>query len=261
MRMPTIAPALGAALLFACAAERPVADGSSEGPAAGVVDGDSGAPTAPAAPLERAPYALPSDWAECPSVEFEALLPNGPVQLSAGDLERLARALEGPPADATRAALLLALSRDPDAHEALVARLEQRVAGPDRADDAGDSTAARALAFEPLAERSAERLAALAAGPAPHPDLEVRTECAIAALDLGRRDGLPFLLGVLRIDTDEAQRRGERLTDSATTAWARGRAAEALCALAGIEHVVWTDAPLEVREARALELERLLLGP
>ncbi|MEO0650198.1 MAG: hypothetical protein AAFZ65_05930 [Planctomycetota bacterium] len=216
------------------------------------------------APVTHSPLAItgaprwspPSDWRTQTSVEIEANLPTAPVAPTTDALADLSRGLGEAPAIATRAALLLARTESAAGSEALLERLEQRQSGPDRADDAGDSTAARALGHRPLAERTAERLAALCAGPRPHPDLEVRVECAAAALSLGRADGIPYLLAVLRIDTDEAKRRGEDLTDSPTTAWARGRAAEVLCAHLGLEHRVWTDAPLEVRAERALELER-----
>jgi hypothetical protein len=54
----------------------------------------------------------------------------------------------------------------------------------------------------------------------------VRTECAASLLCLGSEAATPWLLAVLRIDTAEAERRGEQLTTSETTAWPRGRAAE-----------------------------------
>ncbi|MHC4894281.1 MAG: hypothetical protein ACYTFV_13205 [Planctomycetota bacterium] len=145
---------------------------------------------------------------------------------SAATLERLAAALTASPTEATRAALLLSHLGTEQAHDLLLRRLEERVTGESREADAGDCTAARGLAGGSRAPRTIERLTALAAGPDPHPDLEVRTECAASLLCLGSEAATPWLLAVLRIDTAEAERRGEQLTTSETTAWPRGRAAE-----------------------------------
>jgi hypothetical protein len=212
------------------------------------------------AQLLPAPWTPPPDWRQLRSVEFERLLDRefaaGAVSPAPRALDDLGQGLAESPAVATRAAILLARSGAPAARELLLQRLEQRHAGDERDADVGDATAARALGRGPGDPGTVERLVALAAGSQPHPDLEVRVECAIAALAAQRTEGVEFLLAVLRIDTDEARRRGERLTTSTATAWARGRAAEALCALAGRPHRLWTEAPLAVREERALELER-----
>ena len=178
--------------------------------------------------------------------------------LSSADLEALGAALSLAPNRATRAALLLAASRSPAASEVLMQRLEARIELPTRHGDAADLTAAAALARFPGAERCADRLLGLVEGAEPHPDLEVRTECAIAALALGRRESIPFLLRVLRIDTPSAQGQ-PALTRSATTAWPRGRAGEALCRAAGVPFVDWSDRPLSERQAQADRLEALLL--
>ena len=203
-------------------------------------------------------FELPADWSTRPSIQFERLLALDLPTPSAATLERLAAALTASPTEATRAALLLSHLGTEQAHDLLLRRLEERVTGESREADAGDCTAARGLAGGSRAPRTIERLTALAAGPDPHPDLEVRTECAASLLCLGSEAGTPWLLAVLRIDTAEAERRGEQLTTSETTAWPRGRAAEVLCAYLGLEHRVWTDASLETRAAKALELEALL---
>jgi hypothetical protein len=180
-----------------------------------------------------------------------------PAPPTAAEIESLAAALSSAPGRATRAALLLAASQSAAASEALLLRLEARVEAAERHGDAGDVTAAAALARAPLAERCAERLLELAHGGRPHPDLEVRTECAIAALTLGRPEAIDFLLRVLRIDTPSASRQGV-LTQSATTAWPRGRAGEALCRAAGVPFDDWSDRSLAEREANADRLEDLL---
>jgi hypothetical protein len=48
------------------------------------------------------------------------------------------------------------------------------------------------------------------------------------------------------------------LTQSATTAWPRGRAGEALCRAAGVPFDDWSDRSLAEREANADRLEDLL---
>jgi hypothetical protein len=177
------------------------------------------------------------------------------------DTERmgLQAALEGPAQRATRAVLILARCQEPWAGGALLHRLETRSVFAERWEDAGDQAAAAALARIPLEPEQRERLYALVDGPKPHPDLEVRTECAIAALAHGEQRAIGFLLRVLRIDTPSADREGP-ITASPTTAWPRGRAAEALCRVAGVPFSDWSDQPLVDREAAADRLEALLQG-
>jgi hypothetical protein len=168
-------------------------------------------------------------------------------------------ALRGEPRGATRAALLLA--RDPSAAttEGLLQVLEERATYPERPDDAGACTAAAHLVQRELTEAQLDRLEGLALD-APHPDLEVRTECAIAAFNHGRRPAGRFLIRVLRIDTPSEAVEGP-LTDSTTTAWSRGRAATCLTDAFGLPRENWTDASLEERERRADELSGLLGEP
>ncbi|MEZ5976670.1 MAG: hypothetical protein R3F34_00395 [Planctomycetota bacterium] len=213
----------------------------------------------------RAPHArsLPDGWRSAHSSRFEAMLDDAmplgtTTDLSPSELDELRETLGENPGLATRAALLLARSLDPDAYELLLERVEERQAGPAREDDAGDCTAVAALARHPLAKDTVERLLALAVGDDPHPDVEVRAECAIAALANGRTEGAPLLVRIMRIDTPSEAREGP-LTDSPNTAWVRGRADEALCRHLGIEpYVDRTDAPFAEREAWADELERRL---
>jgi hypothetical protein len=208
---------------------------------------------------ERA-AALPTGWSTAHSTRFEELLdrhlPLGTsTALPPAQLAELDATLDAEPPRATRAALWLARAAHPDADAVLLARLERRAAGPAREDDAGDCTAAAALARRPLDPNAVDRLVELALGDTAHPDLEVRVECAIAALDHGREDVLPLLVRVLRIDTPSEAREGA-LTDSPSTAWVRGRADEALCDVFDLEVAVRTDLPLAEREAWADGLER-----
>lgn len=171
----------------------------------------------------------------------------------------LLNALSAEPKTSARAALLLARDKDPAVTEALLVFLEERQPIPQRNQDAGACTSAAALGARALTPEQVDRLANLALT-SPHPDLEVRTECAIAAFRQGRRDCGSFLIRVLRIDTESESVEGP-LTDSPTTAWARGRAAECLANTLGQAVENWTDAPLVERQQRADELSRLLGEP
>jgi hypothetical protein len=207
---------------------------------------------------------LPHDFATAHSARFERLLdehlPLGTsTELPPAQLEQLARTLAGSPGEATRAALWLARAHHPAASEVLLAHVEERRTGPARADDVGAAVAATALGRAPLARDTLPRLRELAVGANPHPDVEVRVECALAVLAAGDRSVVPLLVRVLRIDTPSEAREGP-LTDSPTTAWVRGRADRALTALLGRPYRDRTDAPFAEREAWADELERELVG-
>jgi hypothetical protein len=206
------------------------------------------------------PRAADRAWIDESSAAFETRLRTCDPSAWSPEFElALWAALPGPPREATRAALLLA--RDPRASttDGLLEFLESRQPYAGRPDDAGACTAAASLAARDLNPGQVERLEQLASQ-APHPDLEVRTECAIAAFTHGRRSAGRFLVRVLRIDTPSESVEGP-LTDSATTAWARGRAATCLCDALGLPRENWTDASLTERERRADQLSRLLGEP
>lgn len=151
-------------------------------------------------------------------------------------LEALGQALDEPGPRATRAAVLLAHDISAAASERLLARLEQRHKAPSRGLDAGDIVAAAGLGRRALDASQVQRLLALVQPGEPHPDLEVRVECAASALASGGDEAAPFLVRVLRTETPaQAQdpRDWERVT---TLAWAKGRAAEALAAHTGLQH-------------------------
>ena len=199
-------------------------------------------------------------WIEESSAAFEARLGAvDPAAWSPAFEQALWTALRGEPREATRAVLLLA--RDPSAAttEGLLQVLEERADYPERPDDAGACTAAAHLSQRELTDTQLDRLEGLALD-APHPDLEVRTECAIAAFSHGRRAAGRFLIRVLRIDTASEAVEGA-LTDSTTTAWSRGRAATCLTDAFGLPRENWTDASLAERERRANDLSRLLGEP
>lgn len=220
-----------------------------------------------AASLPPAVDASPlAGWEEVSPFAFEKLvesaLPEGEVtELDEFLLGACERALDQAGPNAVRAAVLLGRSGSDAAGAMLIARLERRVLGPARTSDAGDCTAAAALVAFPDPERWADRLVVLAGGTgdaAPHPDLEVRTECAVSALARGRDEVIPFLLAVLRIGTDAGEDDERDFAVSDTTAWVRGRAALALSRRAEVPVTYRTDAPLGDREAETEELRRTL---
>jgi hypothetical protein len=155
---------------------------------------------------------------------------------------------------AVRAAVILGRSRHPTSASILIRRLERRVDGPERWSDCGDTVAAAALARFPDPRRYAQRLVPLAVGSRPHPDLEVRVECARSALELERDGAIPFLLVVLRLQTHAGQSDARDFVFRETTAWARSRAAEALSARAGVACTYEADAPIAAREREAARL-------
>lgn len=249
-----LAPLLSAALLAAC----------------------QGAPQqeelAPSALLPRGEVlVLPSDWNTRSPAAFEewvlrALPEERATPIDTNGLRELGAALDAmavgsdgtPDLAAVRAAVILGRSRFPTSAAVLIRRLERRVLGPERYSDCGDTLAAAALARFPDPKRYAQRLVPLAVGAYVHPDLETRVECAATALHAGYEEVIPFLLQVLRIDTFAGLADQRDFPVSPTTAWARGRAAEALSAYAGIPLSYRHDAPIAVREAEARRLEQLL---
>jgi len=185
-----------------------------------------------------------------------ALFPLGP-----DDRRTLVAALEDPVGtDATRAAVLLAHSAahgDAAARAALAARLERRAIAPSRSEAGADVVAAAALAPHAVRDKQlAARLVALAAGERPHPELDVRVECASAALGAGRREVVPFLLAVLRAETPAQGALDWPRTTS--LAWAKGRAGDALAAHAGLSLTVRPDASWADQLADVARIEAAL---
>lgn len=212
---------------------------------------------------EVIPRALPTDWLTRSPFAFEQLvlerLPDErPTRLALAERVELRHALAGPVEGAVRAAVVLGRSRTRGAEAILLERLEARVPAEARSADAGDVVAAAALGRSARLARYAPRLAALASGPAPHPDLEVRVECACSALDAGRSEVIPFLLQVLRIDTWDGQADARDFEVTPTTAWPRTRAAEALSRRAGVPVTYLADGPIGARQDEARKLARLL---
>ena len=209
-------------------------------------------------------WVLAPGWDRGSLASFEADLerwfPSGsPRRIDPEGRTELSRALDRNDDVAVRAALLLARSLDPAAGEELLARLERRIerAEDQGAGDAPDVVAAAAFARGAAAANAARRLEGLARGSRPHPDLEVRVECAASALALGRDAVVPFLARVLREGTAAAKdppdwKRGSEV------GWAQARAADALARRAGVATDYLPEASAAAREAEAARLEGLL---
>jgi hypothetical protein len=171
----------------------------SRGQDAKVVEPAAVAPirTEPAPPL-----AIASDWRTISRARFEAELARAvPIDerraIAPVELAELGRALEVSFAGeiATRAALILARSRDAAAAEVLLEALERR---SNAEDDAALLVAAWSAGRTPPKQAGA-RLAGLVHGQRPHPRFLVRLECAAAAIEIGQTSVLPWLLDVLRL--------------------------------------------------------------
>ncbi len=218
-------------------------------------------PVGPALTIAPA-WSPPSDWAAMGLAEFEELvlenLPQDRITLLTPDaLRELALALDRMDESSVRAAVILGRSSSDQAADVLWNRLKRRVLGPQRNSDAADLVAAAALGRFPRPERF-WRIVRLVDGPHPHPDLEVRVECACTALAAGFDRVIPFLLKVLRIGTWIGRDDERDFPVSDTTAWARSRAAEALSARAGVPVTYRADAPIEDREKEIRALEERL---
>jgi hypothetical protein len=212
---------------------------------------------------------LPSDWrVRSPRAfadyvaAFTAALGEAPVAPSAH--EDLNEALGEPGTPATRAAVLLGhlvAHGDEVARDALIARLERRAVAPSRSEAAGDVVAAAALGVAPPPADLARRLAALAQGERPHPELDVRVECAMTALTARRDDVVPFLLAVLRAETPDQSRSPITWQRVTTLAWPKSRAADALATRAGMaKHDFRADASWQDQMSAANALEEALRG-
>jgi hypothetical protein len=214
-------------------------------------------------PTTAPPWDPPAEWSTMGLADFEALvlanLPEDRVTpLRDATLKELARALDAMDETSVRAAVMLGRSQSPDAAEVLLARLQRRVLGPERNSDAGDVVAAAALGRFPRPERY-WRIVRMVDGAQPHPDLEVRVECACTALSSGFDRVIPFLLEVLRIGTWIGESDARDFTPPETSAWVRSRAAEALSARAGVPVTYQADASIAEREREIHALEALLV--
>jgi len=192
---------------------------------------------------------------------LEEWLPPGEWRtFSPADLETLGTALDAGERVALRAAVILGRSKDPEAAELLLVRLEKRAVERDPADVVAAAALADDFAPGASATNAAARLASLGAGRRPHPDPFVRVECARSALELGRDEGIPFLLQVLRAGTSAGRKLdpGELAED---VAFLQTRAAAALSARAGTANRFRPEASVQEREAEAARLEALLPRP
>lgn len=229
-------------------------------------DGAASAQPVVEQPATSPAWELPSDWDQGAIDEFDALLaswfPDGvAVRMSDAALRELFAAASDGGERGLRAVLVLARSNDPAAFAQLLTVLERRTprtAGPsDRCGDAVDVVAAAAIANARSLADAGPRLESLSIGKNPHPDLDVRVQCAASAVALGRTKPIPYLLGILRTGTGPRASvpRGTSLDDFVEPQLV---AARALSARAGVPCEFRPHAPLAARAAEADRLERLL---
>lgn len=192
--------------------------------------------------------ALPADWLKGSARDFsEALqrwnLPKVVLWDKAGHTE-LAKVLLKPsetPKEAeaaVRAALLLSRDFSPPSQASLLTRLERRMVPAKRGRHAADVVCAAALSkFSGLDAGAMGSLQRLASGAIPHPDLDVRVECARAYLahipcepgtkpPLRARNSLRLLIKVLRAETPAQAADPITWPRIRTVAWPKGRAAQ-----------------------------------
>ena len=205
---------------------------------------------------------LPADWDRRSPYGFEVwaleTLPGDDlVALGEADLEELTRSLDGWDERALRAAIILARCRDPRGTEIFLARLERRLQGPERESDAADVVIAASLVSIGRRRNVVPRLVDLVVGPDPHPDLEVRVECAATALIRESDAPIPFLLRVLREATSAAEGPPD-WTPKPTMAWAKSRASHALAVRAGIPNPFRPDASVSDQAGQAEQIEAAL---
>lgn len=201
---------------------------------------------------------LPTNWRAVPAWDFEQLVSAQPTSgcWSPADRLELDAWMPTDGAESIRSVVLLALGGAPS-RELLLAHLETRQLPGERHDDAAEVVAACALGRWSDAD-TARRLAALAVGSAPHPDLEVRVECGAVALDLGREEVIPFLLRVLHAGTPAELSDPIDWAPTDTLAWAKSRASEALSRRAGLPYGFLPDGPFEHQMVEAARLEAAL---
>jgi len=212
---------------------------------------------------------LPGDarWDTISAASFaercEGFAASGPGVTAEAFSDLVAEVAAGDGETPTRAAVLLGAlvarggERSGAAADALLAALEERAEAGSRERVGRAVVAARALADRAAGDADLRgRLAALARGDAPHPDLPVRVECAAALARAGHVDlVLDFLLSVVRAETPDQEKSPRTWPRVTTLAWPKTRAAEALTAAAGTDLRYHPDAPWahQMREADRLE--------
>jgi hypothetical protein len=224
--------------------------------------GGSALPGCAAPTVERevpAGRALPAHWDAIHPQEFAALA----LALTPAPWERSARAeLARRAAErdevSVRAVVLLAHDPSPAASEALLELLTRRRAAPTRGLEGAEITAAAALAERALLPTQIAELTALASQPAPHPTLDVRVECALAALQHGDAAVTPFLVRVLRARTPAEREDPPDWEPIDTLAWPKHRAAAGLAAFLGTDDRFRPDGSWQHQMDEAARLRNLL---
>ncbi len=224
------------------------------------IEAEATATELPAVPAEPTRF-LPDAWSSQAPWDFEQSVARlVPGTWSIEDRTTLGSALKRPDQVSIRAAVLLGFGGIDSAH-VILSYLEERIEEPAREADAAEVVATRALARFPE-DSIRERLRLLAVGGIPHPDLEIRTECACVALEMGERQVIPFLLRVLHAGTPAQLTDPIDWSPKQTLAWSKGRAAASLSRVAGVPNEFQADGPWAAQNAQAQALaEALAQGP
>jgi len=174
----------------------------------------------------------------------------------------LLEASEGFGETALRSTLLLARTTSPTISEHFLQHLEERVAPPSRGEGGNQITQAAALLLRPtpLTPNQRERLLALAIGPAPHPNLAVRVECARTLLALDEARTIPFLIRVLRARTPAERNDPPDWPRIDTLAWVKHRSSRALAEHFQVPDVFRPDGSWQHQMDEAAAYEKLAQG-
>ena len=171
---------------------------------AGVFHSCAGTPDAGSSAGSQPDPMFAPDWERMDSSEFATFVRGlQDPEWDPATQQALLEASKGFGETALRSTLLLARTTSPTISEHFLQHLEERTAPPSRGEGGNQITQAAALLLRPtpLSPDQRERLLALAIGPAPHPNLAVRVECAGTLLALDEARTVPFLIRVLRART------------------------------------------------------------
>lgn len=230
---------------------------------AGVFQSCAGTPAAePSA--GSPPDPLPTaDWERMDSSEFATFVRGlHEPEWNPATHQALLAASKGSGETALRATLLLARTSSPTISEHFLRHLEARTAPPSRGEGGNQITQAAALLLRPtpLTSEQRERLLALAIGPAPHPDLAVRVECAGTLLTLDEARTIPFLIRVLRARTPAEREDPPDWPRIDTLAWVKHRSSRALAEHFGVPDVFRPDGSWQHQMEEAAAYEKLAQG-
>ena len=203
------------------------------------------------------------DWERMDSSEFATFVRGlQDPEWDPATQQALLEASKGFGETALRSTLLLARTTSPTISEHFLQHLEERTAPPSRGEGGNQITQAAALLLRPtpLSPDQKERLLALAIGPAPHPNLAVRVECAGTLLALDEARTVPFLIRVLRARTPAERDDPPDWPRIDTLAWVKHRSSRALAEHFEVPDVFRPDGSWQHQMDEAEAYEKLAQG-